>query len=104
MQSGRAASGARQYSQRMNGADHNDAYDELFEPLALAIGRLVVGAAVLEKTLLIELIWRQVRDAGPDKVFGNGLVTRFERESAGALLQRLRGLGFPEEPSNGSRP
>jgi len=87
----------RQYSQRMDGLDQEPAYDELFEPLALAIGRLVVGGAVLERTLLIELIWRQVGRDGADAVFGRGLIADLERESGGALLRRLVSLEFPEE-------
>lgn len=71
-------------------------YDELFEPLALALGHLVLGMAFLEKAMLTDLIQRQVGRDGAAAVFGQGLVTELERKPAGKLLASLRELGYEE--------
>lgn len=84
----------------MDGQDQEPAYDELFEPLALALGHLVLGMAFLEKAMLTDLIQRQVGRDGAEAVFGRGLVTELERKPAGALLLKLRELGY-EEPLAG---
>jgi hypothetical protein len=81
----------------MDGLDQGGAYDELFEPLALALGHLAFAAMALEKAMLADLIQRRVIRDGPEEVFGQGLVTRLERKSAGLLLLELRLLGY-EEP------
>lgn len=80
----------------MEGLGQESAYDELFEPLSLALGHLVFGAAALEKAMLADLVQRRVIRDGAEKVFGQGLVTELERKSAGALLRRLRELGYEE--------
>lgn len=72
-------------------------YDELFEPLALAIGRMVVGAAVLEKALLVDLIQRRVGRDGLNEVLGKQPISQFERLTGGLLLERLRELDFQED-------
>lgn len=82
---------------RMTSADPEPVYDELFEPLALALGRLVVGAAVLESTLRLGLIQRKVRRDGPEEVFGNQVVSQLDRLPAGALLKLLLEIGFEED-------
>lgn len=84
----------------MDGLDREDAYDELFEPLALALGHLVLGAAFLEKAMFTDLIQRRVIRDGAEEVFGRGLVTELERLPAGALLLKLREFGY-EEPLAG---
>jgi hypothetical protein len=71
-------------------------YDELFEPLALALGHLAFGAMALEKAMLADLIQKRVIRDGPEKVFGQGLVTELERKPAGVLLPELRRLGYEE--------
>jgi len=84
----------------MEDLDQGVAYDELFEPLALALGHLVLGAAFLEKAMLTDLIQKRVIRDGAEEVFGQGLVTELARLPAGALLMRLRGFGY-EEPLAG---
>lgn len=81
----------------MKRVDPEPIYDELFEPLALSIGRMVVGAAVLEKALLVDLIRRRVGRDGASEVFGRHLVSQLERQPAGALLKSLRKLGFEKD-------
>ena len=81
----------------MDGLGQEPAYDELFEPLALALGHLVLGMAFLEKAMLTDLIQRQVVRGGAEAVFGRGLVTELERRPAGKLLSNLRELGYEEE-------
>src|SRR5215213_7532311 len=72
-------------------------YDERFEPLALALGHLVVAAALVERALLSDLVARRVIRDGAAAVFEAGLVSDFERKTAGALLRRLRKLGYEAE-------
>jgi hypothetical protein len=83
-----------QYSQSMSSVDPESIYDELFEPLALAIGHMVLAATLLERGLLVDLIQRKVGRDGPNEVFGQGLVTKLERQPAGVLLAALRELGY----------
>jgi len=84
----------------MEDLGQESAYDELFEPLSLALGHLVFGAAALEKAMLADLVQRRVIRDGAEAVFGQGLVTELERKSAGLLLRKLRKLGY-EEPLAG---
>lgn len=72
-------------------------YDEFFEPLSLALGHLVFGAAVLEKAMFTDLIQRRVIRDGPGEVFGSQLVSRLLRKPAGVLLEALRQLGYEED-------
>src|SRR4051794_16788052 len=83
----------------MTSVDFSSTYDELFEPLSLALGHLVFGAAVLEKAMLTDLIQRRVVRDGPEEVFGKRLVSQLERKSARALLVGLRRLGYDENLS-----
>jgi hypothetical protein len=78
----------------MTNVDPDAVYDEFFEPLSLALGHLVFGAAMLEKAMLADLIQRRVIRDGPEEVFGKQIVSRLERKSAGALLPELRELGY----------
>jgi hypothetical protein len=73
------------------------AYDEFFEPVALALGHLVFGAAVLEDAMLADLVQRRVFRDGAQEVFGEGLVARLDRKPAGVLLDHLRQLGYEGE-------
>jgi hypothetical protein len=86
-----------EYSQSVSSGDSESPYDELFEPLALAIGHMVLAAAQLEKGLLVDLIQRKVGRDGPSKVFGDRLVFQLERQPAGVLLAALRQLGYEED-------
>jgi hypothetical protein len=81
----------------MSSVDPQPVYDELFEPLALAIGHMVLAATLLERGLLVDLIQRKVGRDGPNEVFGQGLVTKLERQPAGVLLAALRQLGYEED-------
>lgn len=71
-------------------------YDKLFEPLALALGHLVLSASLLEDALLADLVQRRVSRDGAQKVFGERLVTRLDRKPAGVLLDHLRELDYEE--------
>lgn len=81
----------------MVASDPSASYDEFFEQLALSLGRLVFAAMMLEQAMLADLIQRRVFRDGADDVFGNGLVSHFERKPAGALLKALRQLGYEHE-------
>lgn len=80
----------------MDVMEQEGVYDELFEPIAVALGHLTFGAMVLEKAMLADLIQRRVIRDGPAEVFGQGLVTQLERKPAGVLLPELRRLGYEE--------
>jgi hypothetical protein len=77
-----------------NGAE--SLYDDLIEPLSLALGHLVFAGAVLEDAMLADLIHRRVGRDGADQVFGKGIVASLERKPAGALLRALREVGYDE--------
>jgi hypothetical protein len=77
-----------------------EALGERFDSLALALGRLVLAASVLEKAMLADLLSRKVIRDGAEAVFGQRLVTKLERKPAGALLPYLRDLGYAEDLAN----
>ena len=81
----------------MSNVGPDSIYDELFEPLALAIGHIVLAATLLEKSLLADLVSRRVIRDGPEEVFGKQLVVPLERQPAGVLLAALRQLGYEED-------
>ncbi len=74
-----------------------DPVPELAVPLLLAIGRLVLGAAALEKILLVDIVTRELhRDGAWRDEFVQEL-TDLQRRPAGKLLDRLRGLGISDK-------
>ena len=72
-----------------------DPIDERVVPLALAIGQVVLGAAALEKVLLVDIAMRSVDRDGMRADLGREL-SKLERRPAGALLTRLRELAIPD--------
>jgi hypothetical protein len=75
--------------------------DEAGTPLAIAIGRAVVAAAALEKTLQLELArLLYIEHAGsgtePDSTLAHDL-SRLDNFTAGRLLKELRRLGLPTD-------
>lgn len=70
--------------------------DPAIEPLLLSIGRAVLGAAALEKVLLVDIANRRAQRDGFVLDLGNDL-SRLERLPAGALLQTLQQLGIDED-------
>jgi hypothetical protein len=73
-----------------------DPVEEQAVPIVLAIGRAVLGAAALEKLLLVDIAQRVVERDGFTAELSAEL-TSLERESAGRLLGRLRELGIPDD-------
>jgi hypothetical protein len=73
--------------------------DERFAPLVLAIGRAVLGAAALEKVLLVDVVRRRGASEGLSKRLGEDLA-RLERLPAGPLVGALVELGIPESMSD----
>lgn len=74
--------------------------DEKFLPLAQAIGRAVLGAAGLEKVLLVDIAQRRAKTEGLTDQLGQQL-SRLEAQPAGALLRTLRELGMPGDLADG---
>ncbi|HEX8074772.1 MAG TPA: hypothetical protein VF545_07305 [Thermoleophilaceae bacterium] len=77
----------------MNAADL-DPIEERLRPLAQAIGRAVLGAAALERILLLDLAQRRAAAEGLTKRLERELST-VEVQPAGALLKTLRQLDIP---------
>ena len=67
-----------------------------FEPLLLSIGRAVLGAAALEKVLLVDIARRRVEHEGLAAALADEL-TRLERQTAGELARKLRRLGLDDD-------
>jgi hypothetical protein len=70
--------------------------DERVAPLVIAIGRAVLGAAALEKVLLVDIARRVVERDGFEEQLRTQL-ERLERRPAGDLLATLRDLGIAED-------
>jgi hypothetical protein len=77
-----------------------DPADPSVAPLLQAIGRAVLGAAALEKVLLVDIAQRQAARDGLAKQLARDL-SRLERQPAGALLRTLCELGIPAELAAG---
>jgi hypothetical protein len=73
-----------------------DSADERLRPLLEAIGRAVLGAATLEKMLLVDIAQRRVTKDGFDDELSHTL-SELEAQPAGRLLQHLRELGIAPE-------
>jgi hypothetical protein len=73
-----------------------DPIDASLAPLAQSIGRAVLGAAALERVLLVDIARRQAERDGLREDFSDEL-SRLERRPAGTLLGRLRELGIAPE-------
>ena len=65
------------------------------QPLLMAVGRAVVGAAALEKVMLVDIARRRAMGEGFTDELGTELAT-LERKTAGQLLIRLKQLGLDE--------
>ncbi len=74
-----------------------DPVDERWVPLVLAIGQLVLGAAALEKVLLVDIIMRDLHHSGRWRDEFVHELSELEGHSAGRLLGRLRELGIPDD-------
>jgi uncharacterized protein YutE (UPF0331/DUF86 family) len=70
--------------------------DPAFKPLAQAIGRAILGAAMVEKILLLDIAQRLANSEGMTEDLLDELKHR-ERHSAGKLLERLKELGVDPE-------
>lgn len=70
-----------------------DPMDEALAPLAQAIGRAVIGAAALEKILLVDIANRVAEADGIRQGLERDL-RELERRPAGKLLDKLRELGL----------
>ncbi len=70
-----------------------DAIDKRLTPLVKAISRAVLGAAALEKVLLVAFLHLSGRERGL-RVELEQELSELERRSAGSLLGTLRGLGL----------
>jgi len=70
--------------------------DDVFAPLAQSIGRAVMGAAALEKVLLVDIVNRMAQReelrAGLERELRD-----LERRPGGKLLEKLRQLGLNAE-------
>jgi predicted RNase H-like nuclease len=73
-----------------------DPIDEQLTPLVQAIGRAVLGAAALEKILLVDFLHIYGRKHGLRGELEQEL-SELERKPAGKLLERLRGLGLEND-------
>jgi hypothetical protein len=71
-----------------------DPVDERAVPLVIAIGRLVLAAAALEKVLLVDIIVRDFHLGGQWREELVRELDELERHPAGKLLGRLRELGI----------
>lgn len=76
-------------------SDELEEMDERMVPLAQAIGQVILGAAGLEKLLLVEIVQRLANSSGLTDELAQQ-VSRLERRPAGPLLKSLRGLGFSD--------
>jgi hypothetical protein len=74
-----------------------DPVDEQAAPLVLAVGRLVLGAAMLEKVLLVDIISRDVQQEGTVREELGRELAELEGKPGGVLLKRLRKLGIPPD-------
>jgi hypothetical protein len=74
-----------------------DPIDERAVPLVLAVGRLVLGAAALEKVLLVDIITRHFHLDGGWRDEFMAELDDLEKRPAGKLLGRLRDLGIPAD-------
>jgi hypothetical protein len=74
-----------------------DPVPERAVPLLLAIGRLVLAAAALEKVLLVDIVTREFRRPGAWREEFVQELSDLQGRPAGKLLERLRGLGIPPE-------
>jgi len=63
-------------------------------PLMQVVGRAVLGAAALEKVLLVDIADRQVGRAGSPNASEEQLA-RIEHQPAGVLLGTLKEFGVP---------
>ncbi|MHB1808124.1 MAG: hypothetical protein ACYCU0_02365 [Solirubrobacteraceae bacterium] len=70
--------------------------DDEHVPLLTALGRAIVGAAVLEKFLLLELVRLRGENEGLTEELAAD-VEGLERLTAGGLLKQLRKLGLPSD-------
>jgi hypothetical protein len=70
-----------------------DAIDPAISPLLEAIGRAVLGAAALERVLLVDIAQRRARNDGLGDELREQLA-RLETKPAGTLLATLRRLGM----------
>jgi hypothetical protein len=70
--------------------------DEESRPLLVAIGRAVMGAAALEKVLLLEIARVRAESEGLTPELGDEL-SRLEGLSAGVLHKTLRALELPDD-------
>jgi hypothetical protein len=80
-------------------ASELDPVDKKLAPLAQAIGRAVLGAAALEKVLLVDIARRRAESEGLTLRLGQQL-SRLELQPAGELLRTLRELGIPSDVAN----
>jgi hypothetical protein len=71
-----------------------DSIDERAVPLVLAVGRLALGAAALEKVLLVDIVMRDFHLAGRWRDELMQELSELQGRSAGKLLGRLRELGI----------
>lgn len=79
--------------------DELDPVDERLAPVTQALGRAVLGAAALEKVLLVDIARRDADRQGlTDEL--SARLSRLERQSAGALLETLRTLGIDAAHAN----
>jgi hypothetical protein len=74
-----------------------DPIDERAAPLVTAVGRLVLGAAALEKVLLVDIVMRDFHHAGRWRDELAQELSDLEGRPAGKLLDRVRSLGIPVE-------
>jgi hypothetical protein len=63
----------------------------------VALGNLVIAAALLERALLADLIARRIITEGSEQTIGRQILSRLERRTAGALLDELRNLGYEDD-------
>ena len=70
--------------------------DENLAPLAQSIGRAVMGAAALEKVLLVDIVNRMAQREGLREQLEREL-HELERRSGGKLLEKLKELGLPDD-------
>jgi uncharacterized protein YutE (UPF0331/DUF86 family) len=73
-----------------------DPMDENLAPLAQSIGRAVMGAAALEKVLLVDIVNRMAHREGLREQLELEL-HELERRSGGKLLEKLKELGLPDD-------
>jgi hypothetical protein len=74
-----------------------DPVHEHAAPVVIAVGRLVLGGAALEKVLLVDIITRDIHRAGTLREELGLELAELEGRGAGKALGRLRELGIPDE-------